>query len=76
LIFEWRSAGGSSLTRIIIKKNQPVEWNNNYELQESFAWKNSSLYRKQSCWKILIAEEARTTIKACNQPTLIISQRT
>jgi len=41
-----------------------------------FAWNNSSLYRKQTCWKDLKSEAARTKIKYYNQSKLTISQLT
>jgi len=41
-----------------------------------FACNNSSLYRKQTCWKDLKSEAARTKIKDYNQSKLIISQLT
>jgi len=41
-----------------------------------FAWNNSSLYRKQTCWKDLKSEAARTKIKDYNQSKLTINQLT
>jgi len=41
-----------------------------------FAWNNTSLYRKQTCWKDLQSEAARSKIKGHNQSKLIISQLT
>jgi len=41
-----------------------------------FAWNNSSLHRKQTCWKDLKSEAVRTKIKDYNQSKLIISQLT
>jgi len=41
-----------------------------------FAWNNSSLYRKQTCWKDHQSEAARSKIKDHNQSKLIISQLT
>jgi len=41
-----------------------------------FACKNSSLYRKQTCWNDLKSEAVRTKIKDYNQSKLTISQLT
>jgi len=41
-----------------------------------FAWNNSSLYRKQTCWKDLKYETAGRKLEDCNQSKLIIGQLT